>query len=112
MKGGGHPFAALAVGSRGVGKRKTLYATTATATNGISVHPEHSPVMRNPTIAGFISPRATQLLAPQNPSASSSPRAHSFSARDRPLYSDHSSQAETGMSGEYSRPAIISEKLE
>jgi hypothetical protein len=24
MKGGGHPFAALSVGSRGVGKRKTL----------------------------------------------------------------------------------------
>jgi hypothetical protein len=26
-RGGGHPFAALAVGSRGVGKRKTLGAT-------------------------------------------------------------------------------------
>jgi hypothetical protein len=70
MKGGGHPIAALTVGSRGVGKRKTLYDTTATATNGISVHPAHSLVMRNPTIAGFISPRATHFLASQNPSPS------------------------------------------
>jgi hypothetical protein len=28
VKGGGHPFAALVVGSRGVGKRKTLAKMT------------------------------------------------------------------------------------
>jgi hypothetical protein len=84
MKGGGQPSAALAVGSRAVGKRKTLYDTTVTATNGISVHPAHSLIMRNPSIAGFISPRATQFLASQNPSTSSSPHAKCFGSRDCP----------------------------
>jgi hypothetical protein len=103
VKGGGQPSAALAVGSRAVGKRKTLYDTTVTATNGISVHPAHSLSMRNPTITAFISPRATQFVASQKPSTSSSPPATCFDARDHPSYSKHSSRAETGMSAEYTR---------
>jgi hypothetical protein len=83
-RGGGQPFAALTVGSRAVVNRQTLYDTTVTATNGISVHPAHSLIMRNPTIAGFISPRATQFLASQSPSTPSSPRAMWFSSRDCP----------------------------
>jgi hypothetical protein len=103
MKGGGQPFAALAVGSRAVGKRKTLYDTTVTATNGIGVHPAHSLIMRDPTIAGFISPRATQFLASKYSSTSSSPHPKCISSRDHPSYSNHSSRAETGMPAEYSR---------